>query len=477
MGAKVPFSKEEMLALREKGMTNKQIADELGVCIDTVLRKIGKQPGIMTSKAASRKKAGIPIEEILALREQGLGVRKISEKLGTTSSNVSARIRAWARMTGIEVPAITVKPEKAETKAVNPRKHGMKRPDISDEEIRALREQGLTLKQIGEKLGTTFQTVSRRLINMAYSEETKTAENAPPVTAPEPPPAKPEIEVLPKKEDTPKRAAIELRLFDFAYIPNLYDNLQYLAKIACTESWRFKMPAKESKVPDVAILDHYLRQVFNLLAILYNTERDDSNLDNIIYIWGNKCCFNTGLVTKDYEPIYMLFENNRQRLAGKEWYFTVFSKKSEPTLFHVKTLPKPLRNLITQPGVFDPTCDIRINFSHITTKPENLSRIPEMFQNYWNLSLLIETAIQTSRKKALNEPQIVVTAPYLDKVSYLLPLFLSNPEKPDLVAVLEAQEQCYLCRTCLTPQMAYLNARLTQRPSIKWLTDLLDEEK
>lgn len=47
-------------------------------------------------------------------------------------------------------------------------------------------------------------------------------------------------------------------------------------------------------------------------------------------------------------------------------------------------------------------------------------------------------------------------------------------EKPDLAITLRPMDGYYMGYTCLTLEMAYLNARLLARPTAKWLLDLVE---
>ena len=53
----------------------------------------------------------------------------------------------------------------------------------------------------------------------------------------------------------------------------------------------------------------------------------------------------------------------------------------------------------------------------------------------------------------------------------LLPICLTDMENPDLAMTLTVMDGYYLGNTCLTLEMAYLNARLLARPAAAWLTE------
>lgn len=112
---------------------------------------------------------------------------------------------------------------------------------------------------------------------------------------------------------------------------------------------------------------------------------------------------------------------------------------------------------------------------HSYIDEENLSRIPAEIREAQNLPLLLETAVELARRKAVVEPSIVVPQGYQGRVQYLLPICLTDMEQPDLAMTLTIMDGYYLGNTCLTLEMAYLNARLLSRPVAHWLTDIVEE--
>lgn len=90
-----------------------------------------------------------------------------------------------------------------------------------------------------------------------------------------------------------------------------------------------------------------------------------------------------------------------------------------------------------------------------------------------NLPLLFETAVELGRRKSVIEPGLVVPQGYQGRVQYLLPVYLTNMQKPDLAMTLTVMDGYYLGNTCLTLEMAYLNARVVARPMAPWLTELV----
>ena len=48
---------------------------------------------------------------------------------------------------------------------------------------------------------------------------------------------------------------IETDLFEFAYVPDWYGQLEQLAEMALPEAWRFRKPQTECKNTDTPILE------------------------------------------------------------------------------------------------------------------------------------------------------------------------------------------------------------------------------
>ena len=73
-----------------------------------------------------------------------------------------------------------------------------------------------------------------------------------------------------------------------------------------------------------------------------------------------------------------------------------------------------------------------------------------------NLPLLFETAVELGRRKSVIEPGLVVPQGYQGRVQYLLPVYLTNMQKPDLAMTLTVMDGYYLGNTCLTLEMSML---------------------
>lgn len=97
-----------------------------------------------------------------------------------------------------------------------------------------------------------------------------------------------------------------------------------------------------------------------------------------------------------------------------EWYFRGFADELSPQLRYITPLPKKPSYYMTQYGVnYNPEWLIRVNVDHILGDEENPSRLPAALRDARNLPLLLETAVELARRKAVVEPSIL---PYHRKV-------------------------------------------------------------
>ena len=117
---------------------------------------------------------------------------------------------------------------------------------------------------------------------------------------------------------------------------------------------------------------------------------------------------------------------------------------------------------------YDPEWEIRVNADHILGDAENVARLPESIRTAWNLPLLLETAVELARRKALTDWSLAVPQMFQGRVQYLLPIHLTNMERPDLAMALSILDGYYIGHTCLTLEMAY-SERTIAGPANGWV--------
>lgn len=291
-------------------------------------------------------------------------------------------------------------------------------------------------------------------------------------------------------------------LFSYAYIPAWYEQLYELSQLAAPEPWRFRQPTYETQNNETPILERYINQIFKKQTVEYNCVPPEE-ADNVFYLRNEFSCFHTGLYTRSYKAIYMCFDRNKRLNTLRQWYFKGFATDDSPWFKYVQLLPqRPAFLLRQEMTYYDPEWEIRVNAGHILGDEENVARLPESIRTAWNLPMhrrpseasagvsaaceangtpgakrtvrRQETAVELARRKALSDWNLAVPQMFQGRVQYLLPIHLTNMERPDLAMALSIMDGYYIGHTCLTLEMAYQNARLLARPTAGWLTQLVE---
>lgn len=263
-------------------------------------------------------------------------------------------------------------------------------------------------------------------------------------------------------------------LFDTAFVPYWRTHLNELEADALPEPWRYLRPSFIAKNMDNHILDTYIKDVFRNQVIGFTLARSQEEADRYIFARSGYACFHTGLLNKQYKPIYGFLERN-QKPDLKYWYFRGFFDDAAPCLRIVNPLPhRPFNQIRYMPWGLCPNWEIRVNVSHILSEGRNLDRIPEKMRDYPNLEVLLQTTVEHARRTVSVVPSMAVPQIYQGRLQYLLPVCLLNPDKPRLAITLEPMDGFYIGHTCLTLEMAYRNARLLARPTVPWLRGLVE---
>lgn len=264
-------------------------------------------------------------------------------------------------------------------------------------------------------------------------------------------------------------------LFEFSFFSDYSKALRELAALAIPESWRFLDPQYPVSNKETPILDRYLRGIYKHLAICYNNTIKSVEKNQYIFVYGTIACFHTGLLSTEFEEIFALFEKSRRANRRCEWVFRGFYPRSAHNLKAISELP--LKPQFRGGEMFHPNWEIRINFRHILQDKANLERLPEAVRSMNNLPLLLHAAVLYGQALAHMDPSIVVHQVYNDQVQYLLPICLTDIRYCDMAMTLTACDGYYVGTTCLSLEMAYHNARMLGRPSVRWLAALVDQEK
>ncbi|HEX4325137.1 MAG TPA: DUF3825 domain-containing protein, partial [Gaiellaceae bacterium] len=195
--------------------------------------------------------------------------------------------------------------------------------------------------------------------------------------------------------------------------------------------------------------------------------------------------FDTGLLSRHFEPIYAVFEANRdpdrQPWVHKEW-----AAPSSPRLreFNRDELRRALFFSEPAEAVYDPRLRVDLNLEHIID--DNVDRYPSELQtNAYLRKATLEQAVKVAGAKARANWRLAAPQFYWPPsgqpghIQLLLPLALIDPDHVDLALVVDrhpaytedrdATDACYRAYTVLPLEWAYRNARLVTRPEAYWL--------
>ncbi|MCH4053665.1 MAG: DUF3825 domain-containing protein [Atopobiaceae bacterium] len=317
-------------------------------------------------------------------------------------------------------------------------------------------------------------------------------------------------------------------LWSWAFLAGWEDALDGLAAKALPERWDFASPEGAGNGSGNGsgggrrntILANYLRYTFCRLEH-EGKVREDAE--------AGLASFDTGLVDQSYEPIYACFNRNR-RPGAQPWFLAGFFRAGEDSMGDrivraFNPLPQRARYLTRLDQVlYDVDQTPHLDFDHILL--DNVERLPRqllerelgdseqamaLVHAAWGSASTIghadahasatEEALDSLRelltddrtrrlrlKNALSNAcdlavervkwsyRTAVPAyyPRFDAVNLLLPLELTEDAQPDTALVVEhTASGAYIGQTILTPQMAYMNARLICRPEVEWLNEAL----
>lgn len=247
-------------------------------------------------------------------------------------------------------------------------------------------------------------------------------------------------------------------LFDFASHPSP-KWLEEVADTAKEEPW-----GKDKK-----ILEIYLRSNFEIAkqqGMVY--ENDAKN----IALWKPGY-----LVSRTMDPMWIVYEKNTGKSRPKWQYKRVAT--GQPPLEGIDPAAYQVKYNFED---FNPQWDIFIdqrNFNHIVR--ENAGRLANVFgaEMSKNPHLLFR-AIYGEVMLAKKERFAVTTQWYKNDYQFLMPLYLTQPERVELTATLsiDRTNRCYQLRTLLVPAYAYGYARSVVKSRsqlVSWITFPMQE--
>lgn len=314
------------------------------------------------------------------------------------------------------------------------------------------------------------------------------------------------------RPSVPRGQSPSRALTDFAYLGRWDTFLEELAELALPEKWDFDDGSDASDEQggrkSYPILMSYITNTFYRLQREGNIAISDDQ---------RFAAFNSGLVTKRYDDIYVCFEPNAM-VGRNPWRFTGFCTKG------VGRLGKRLVNLFSplpptatffkrkEDLLFDVDKDLIVNYDHVIL--DNMGRLPVEFLEeglrtddhalallgelsrtsgshreeiidevrsileqddtaFMYLRVRLNDAINRARKRVRwnYKTAIPMYYPRANTMSLLLPICLMDPSIADAALVVELMDSGnYQGQTILTMRMAYQDARLVCRPDSDWLT-------
>ena len=241
-------------------------------------------------------------------------------------------------------------------------------------------------------------------------------------------------------------------------MPKFKEDIEFLANLAEPEDWDYKNTSSAVSKP---ILRNYVKYTYKRIA----EEKKVAVTADEKY-----ACWNTGLITTNQEPIYMLFTENKLSDHPSYWHFSKFARRGEWELNKFLSIPE-MAHYFEDPSVlvYDTRKELRANIEHIVE--DNRHRFPATLEsmNSFGLQNIVKGAVDSAKERVKRNYKTAIPQYYKGSIQLLLPLSLTDPTEADLALAVERFNDFYRAATCLTLDMAYNNARQLARPDRDWL--------
>lgn len=245
-------------------------------------------------------------------------------------------------------------------------------------------------------------------------------------------------------------------IYNYMYWGDYNLQIQKLADKAIPEKWSF-----ENK-NDNYILKNYLKYTFNKL------QEENKIIETDIY-----CVFDTGLFSEYYAPIYAYGESYKNPSENTaKWFFKGFKDKYELGALDIIEKFPERADYFSDPSklVFNWHLDVNINYKHILDDLRTLERLPESIKNSDMQMETLEGVINNAVKRVIVNYKLAVPHYYCNKIQLMIPLYFGKSDKPDVALVLDRMKgNYYQATTCLSMDMAYMDARIIAKPESNWL--------
>lgn len=244
-------------------------------------------------------------------------------------------------------------------------------------------------------------------------------------------------------------------VYDYMYWGDYNLQIQKLADKALSEKWSF-----EGK-DDNYILKNYLKYTFKKL------QEEGKIVETDTY-----CAFDTGLFSKYYEPIYAYGEINKNEAENAaKWYFKGFKDTYELGSLDIEKFPERA-DYFSDPArlVFNWHLNVNKNYKHILDDLNTSQRLPDSIKNSNRPLETLKGVIDTAIQKVIANYKLAVPHYYQNKIQLLVPLCFGKDDNPDVALVLDLMKNGYYqATTCLSMEMACMDARLIAKPESNWL--------
>ena len=113
---------------------------------------------------------------------------------------------------------------------------------------------------------------------------------------------------------------------------------------------------------------------------------------------------------------------------------------------------------------------INKNYKHILDDLNTSQRLPDSIKNSDRPLETLKGVIDTAIQKVIANYKLAVPHYYQNKIQLLVPLCFGKDDNPDVALVLDLMKNGYYqATTCLSMEMAYMDARLIAKPESNWL--------
>lgn len=245
-------------------------------------------------------------------------------------------------------------------------------------------------------------------------------------------------------------------IYDYMYWGDYNAQIQALAEKALPEKWSFE--DKE----DNSILKNYLKYTFNKL------QDEGKVIETDTY-----CVFNTGLFSHYYVPIYVYGELNKNTADNAaRWYFKGFKDEYELGNMDIESDFPERADYFSNPDrlVFNWHYKINVNYKHILDDLNTSQRLPDSIKNSGTPLETLSGVITKAIQKVTANYKLAVPHYYQNKIQLLIPLYFGKNKNPSIALVLNLMKNGYYqATTCLSMEMAYMDARLIAKPESNWL--------